>query len=56
MIIITNAEKEYLLTKGCVMGHDIHRTHTRYIRYFLTTTNKNKKLLNDYREAQICTR
>ena len=50
MIVITKKEKDYLESQGCVFGHDIHKTRTRYKKYFLTETNKNIELLNRFRE------
>lgn len=56
MITVTKTEKDYLLSQGCVLGKDLHKTHTRYARYFLTETKKNKELLNSFRENKLCIR
>ena len=50
MVVITKKERDYLESQGRVFGKDIHKTRTRYKKYFLTESNKNMELLNRFRE------
>lgn len=47
MIKINKAEKEYLLSKGCIWHDDIHASTTRK-HYYATESPRVKKLLNKY--------
>lgn len=52
MVVINKDEKNYLESQGCVFGRDIHKTRTRYKKYFMTESPKNKKLLSEFRESK----
>ena len=52
MISITNKQKDYLENNGCIWGDDLHRTHSKYKKYFATESGKVKSLLRQY-ESEI---
>jgi len=60
IIQITKQEVDYLLSKGLTFGTntegDIHRTFSRYKKYFLTESSYNLNLLKDFREKNIITK
>ena len=41
MIVISKDEKDELLKRGCVWHKDIHKTHSRWNKYFLVESKKN---------------
>lgn len=51
---------DYLLSRGLTFGTntegDIHRTFSRYKKYFLTESSYNLNLLKDFREKNIITK
>lgn len=55
MIDITAAEAKMLRDRGC--GHDVHlssRSHkSSHKSYFLTTSPKSMRILNEYRKSHI---
>ena len=52
MFSITKKQKNYLEKNGCIWGEDLHRTHSKYKRYFATESGKVKSLLKKY-ESEI---
>lgn len=54
IVSVTKKEVDYLLTKGLKYGvfdSDLHKTHSRYNKYYMTETPKNMKILLEYRES-----
>jgi hypothetical protein len=48
MISITTQQKDFLEQNGCTWGEDLHRTHSKYKKYFATESAKVKSLLKMY--------
>jgi hypothetical protein len=52
MISISKKERAYLENHGCVVGEDIHVTHSRFKHSFAVENGKVKSLLKQY-ESEI---
>ena len=48
MIAITRQQKDYLEAKGCLWEEDLHRSHSKYKKYYATENKKVKTLLRQY--------
>lgn len=56
IVIITKKEMEYLQSKGLTFDRyegDLHTTHSKYHKYYMTETPRNMRLLQDYRESCV---
>ena len=48
MISITKSQRDYLEAKGCLWEEDLHRSHSKYKKYYATENPKVKALLKQY--------
>ena len=48
MFTITKQQRDYLEANGCVWPDDLHRTHSKYKRYYATENPEVKALLKQY--------
>lgn len=54
MIKITKEEAKYLASKGVPYGENgISRTYSHHKHYYIAETNRNTKLLSDYKKSRI---
>lgn len=53
MINITKAEMEYMQTKGCKFGEQLHHSWSRHHKYYLTEAPKLLNTLNNYRRKRL---
>lgn len=53
IVLITKSEMEYLVSKGYRWKKDIHRTYSRYHKYYATELEKLTEDLRVLRESKI---
>lgn len=53
MVKITANEKDYLISKGCKWGEEVHRTFSNKKTYYLTESPRLLKMLDNYRKKTI---
>lgn len=54
MIKITKDEMNYLVSNGVKWGENgISHTYTKYHHYYMTESQKNIRLLKNYRESRL---